>query len=278
MRPRAAAPPSPGRHTSIISGSAAAAAAGSAGVGRTVDHRRRDLGRACRVGSAVTARHRRRLRPVLRSEPAQSQPPEPTALRPLRLGFGRRQRSARLQCRPRPRRPRSSCASTAAAVSSADRRDLGLRRDGFNRRRLDRLRRFRPLLHAVAERAQDRGEILARAPVSDVMRTVTVKPPPSNAPGGFCAGDAFAPGERRADQIGEPLENIDAHRALAADPIAGDAIERLRRCPCRPGSRCGRWPQDAADRRGPCVCGPSCFSAQSCAASARGAGFSRGGR
>ena len=53
----------------------------------------------------------------------------------------------------------------------------------------DGLGRLGPLLHAVAERAQHRGEILAREPVSDVMFTVTVKPPPSIAPGGFGAGE-----------------------------------------------------------------------------------------
>ena len=38
---------------------------------------------------------------------------------------------------------------------------------------------------------------------------------------------ARPPGERRADDVGEPLQDIDAHGALAADAIAGGAIELL---------------------------------------------------
>ena len=80
----------------------------------------------------------------------------------------------------------------------------------------------------VAERLQDRGEILARAADQG-----------GHADGGHeavavgravrrCArGGAGPVGDRRADQVGEPLQDVDAHRPLAADPEAGGAVEAL---------------------------------------------------
>ena len=88
-------------------------------------------------------------------------------------------------------------------------------------------RRLRPLLHAIAERAQDRGEILARAAGQRRHGTGDGEAAAVDRARRLRARRAGAPGERRADQIGEPLENVDAHRALAADAIAGGAVERL---------------------------------------------------
>ena len=65
--------------------------------------------------------------------------------------------------------------------------------------------------------------------MSDVIAPVTVKPKPLNAPAGFAPDDALAPGQRRPDQVGEPLQDVDADGALAAHPIADGAVERLRR-------------------------------------------------
>ena len=96
-------------------------------------------------------------------------------------------------------------------------------RCGHRLRRLDRLR---PPLHAIAERAQDRGEVLAgrageRGHGVDHGEAAAVE-----RAGRLRPRRAFAPGQRRADQIGKPLEDIDAHGALAAHPIAGGAIKR----------------------------------------------------
>src|SRR3979490_1990406 len=95
-------------------------------------------------------------------------------------------------------------------------------------------------------------------PVSDVIAWVTVKQRPSTAPAGFSAEasrQASAgrirsasrsristrtarsphtpePGVRqggaRGERAGEPLQDIDAHGALAAHAVAGRAVERLR--------------------------------------------------
>ena len=96
------------------------------------------------------------------------------------------------------------------------------RRCGHRLRRLDRLR---PPLQPIAERAQNGGEILAggagerghgvdhgEAAAADGARRLRPR-------------RAFAPGERRADQISKPLEDIDTNRPLAAHPITGGAIK-----------------------------------------------------
>ena len=59
------------------------------------------------------------------------------------------------------------------------------------------------------------------------MPTVTVNPKPSIAPWRLDAQGTGPPSQRRTDEIGEPLQDIDAHRALAADAITGSAVERL---------------------------------------------------
>ena len=50
-------------------------------------------------------------------------------------------------------------------------------------------------------------------------------------------GRVGPPGQQRADQVGQPLQHVDAHRARPADVKAGDPIEgigrRLRRRPAR---------------------------------------------
>ena len=64
----------------------------------------------------------------------------------------------------------------------------------------------------------------ALAPRIDIIGGVTVKPLPSKAPSGRSAG-AGLPGERRADQVGEPLQNVDAHGAAAEHAEAGELVE-----------------------------------------------------
>ena len=64
--------------------------------------------------------------------------------------------------------------------------------------------------------------------MSEVIATVTTKPSPSAAPAG--GSPAVTPGligDRRTNEVGETLQNIDAHDALAADAKAGGAIEAL---------------------------------------------------
>ena len=57
---------------------------------------------------------------------------------------------------------------------------------------------------------------------------MATKPSPSAAPaGGSPAVGAGAIGDRRADEVGQPLQDVDAHRALAADAEAGGAVEAL---------------------------------------------------
>ena len=84
------------------------------------------------------------------------------------------------------------------------------------------------------------------------MATVTTKPSPSAAPGGGSpGGHAGAIGDGRADQIGEALENVDAHGAVAADAKAGGAIEARLAHRRRRRRRCGRRRRDAGPRRCP---------------------------
>ena len=105
----------------------------------------------------------------------------------------------------------------------------GLRCSRFNRRRLRRRRRA--ALHAIAERAQDRGEILAGRTRERRHRLRHHEAAAIERAGGLFARRGLAPRQRRTNEIGEPLQNIDPHRALAALPIAqhaiGVAVERL---------------------------------------------------
>src|SRR6516164_4286922 len=103
----------------------------------------------------------------------------------------------------------------------------------FRRRRLGRnrlrdharlRRQRRPALHAIAERAQDRGEILARRTRERRHRLRHNKRAAVERAGRLFAGRGFAPGKCRANLISKPLENIDAHTALAALPVAEHAI------------------------------------------------------
>ena len=109
---------------------------------------------------------------------------------------------------------------------------------------------------------------------------MTTNPSPSAAPAGGSPGrDAGPIGDGRPDEVGEPLQNVDAHRALAADAKARRAIKALSEPPCRRRRRCGPRRRDAATSSMPFTSStPPCFNAQSCAASARGAGFSEIGQ
>ena len=115
-----------------------------------------------------------------------------------------------------------------------------------------RLRRFRPLLHAIAERAQDRGEVLARragerrhragdGEAEAVERAGRLhagrRPRARPAPAG--SDRRAAPGCRRGSRARRTPDSRWCGRAASA-------------CPCRPGSRCGRSKRAAAIRRGPC--------------------------
>ena len=122
--------------------------------------------------------------------------------------------AAKMQCRaampPKVRRPhlRNSAAhrcwwrqpappSAASAISAAvSRLPFGsqlpmqplLRLRRFNHLRLRRQRRF--LLHAIAERAQDRGEVFTGGAGQRGHRLRHHKPRPSNAPAGLLPGEA----------------------------------------------------------------------------------------
>ena len=178
----------PGRQTSIISGSAAAQPrlrSVSAWLGRRrrrLSPRRRPLDCAQSTRPAASARQRRRQ-----------------ALRPAQLGVGgrfgcrrqsvcaastggrrrHRQRSAAsaawlrtastsLGLRHRPASAIAGQRSASARSPAARRRSTfasaraSRRRRATARRHSRRLQRLRPPLHAIAERAQDRGEIFAR--------------------------------------------------------------------------------------------------------------------
>ena len=82
----------------------------------------------------------------------------------------------------------------------------------------------------------------------------------------LAGGEAGAVVDRRTDEVGEPLEDVDAHRPPAADAKAGGAVEALRQSPDRPGSRCGPSCARCAMSSTPFWSSPPCFSAQSCAA------------
>ena len=92
----------------------------------------------------------------------------------------------------------------------------------LHRRRLRR--QWRAAVHAVAERAQDRGKIFAGRSRQRGHRLRHHKTAAIERAGGLFAGRGLAPGQRGADQIGEPLQDVDAHRALAALAVAEHAI------------------------------------------------------
>ena len=167
-----------------------------------------------------------RLRGASAGSTADRRPPS-AVRRPHRLG--------RRTFRPRPHRRhalrRRLGRRVSSSVSPARRRRCRLRQQALGstastaRRR--RLGRLRPLLHAIAERAQDRGEVLAGAAGQRRHRRRRRRSPTRRTrPAGLRPGAPGAPGERRPDQVGEPLEDVDAHRALAADAVADDAVER----------------------------------------------------
>ena len=81
----------------------------------------------------------------------------------------------------------------------------------------------------IAERAQDRGEVLARAAAQrGHRRRSPTKPSPSAAPaGGSPRRRAGAIVDGRPDQVRQALEDVDAHGALAAHAEAGGAVEAL---------------------------------------------------
>ena len=107
------------------------------------------------------------------------------------------------------------------------RRGFDRRGDVFGRRGdLRRLRGFWPPLHAVAERTQDRRKVFARGAGQRRHAVDDGKAAAGNRARRLRSRSTFAPRQRGADQIGQALQNIDAHRALAADPIAGGAVER----------------------------------------------------
>ena len=56
-------------------------------------------------------------------------------------------------------------------------------------------------------------------------------------------------GDGRADQVGKPLQNIDADGPSAADPEAGGAVKARSRSRDRPESMCARNSQDGRSRR-----------------------------
>ncbi|MDU6134522.1 helicase-related protein, partial [Bradyrhizobium sp.] len=113
-----------------------------------------------------------------------------------------------------------------------------LRRSGRNlcRRRLcgllDHLRRKRrALFHAVAEGAQNRGEILAGRPGERGHRLGHDEAAAVEGPRWLLARRILTPGQRGTNQIGEALENVDTDSALAGLLVAehpiGIARQRL---------------------------------------------------
>jgi hypothetical protein len=152
----------------------------------------------------------------------------------------------------------------------------GRRRGRGNQRHGDR--RSLALFRRVAERLEDRGERLARAAHE---RGHGDGDDEAVAVGGagrrLARRHAGAIGDGGADEVGEPLEDVDAHGAIAADPEARGAIEPRGASlsaanEVRPeAARWGTSSKPFTTSR------PPCLSAQSCAASARGAGFSSAG-
>ncbi len=57
---------------------------------------------------------------------------------------------------------------------------------------------------------------------------VTVKPPLPKAPAGFVPAVPVRHAMSGTNEIGQPFQNIDAHRALATNAVADGAIERFR--------------------------------------------------
>ena len=101
-----------------------------------------------------------------------------------------------------------------------------LRRRSRQQRHSDR--RTLALVHDIAQRAQDRAKILARTASQRRHRDADDKAVAIGGPGGRRpGGDAGAISNCRADQIGQPLQNIDAHGALAADTESGGAVKSL---------------------------------------------------
>ena len=205
------------------------------------------------------------------------------ALRPRRAAAspcaGGRQTSSRF-ARPRLRRGRADCARVdrgrwlrlalpaTAALSAARRRPrsaapaapsatlagclggslrLRWRRAATapQRRTARRVGRDRAALEPEAQRLQHVAQLVRRAAEDRHhlrrRREAAVAGRALRRRLGFAA--SRAPGEQRPDQIGQPLEHVEAHRARPAHVIAGGAIEGLRAAPgsaaneVRPGAR-----------------------------------------
>ena len=107
-------------------------------------------------------------------------------------------------------------------------RDRSLRLCWYRRRSRGRgLGWFRPLLHAIAERPQDRGETLAGTPGERRHADGNSEPKTVDRALGLDAKGTGPPSQRRTNQISEALQDIDAHRAFAADAITRSEVEHL---------------------------------------------------
>ena len=145
-------------------------------------------------------------------------------------------------------------------------------------RRRFRLRRFRPLLHAIAERAQDRGEVLARRAGERRHRAGHGEAAAVERAGRLRAGRRrrarpapagsdrrAAPEYRRAPRARRRPDSRRCDRAPSA-------------CPCRPGSRCGRCDASCCTSSRPLVVRAVVLERPELRREARGAGFSSAGR
>ncbi len=92
-------------------------------------------------------------------------------------------------------------------------------------------RQRRTAIHAIAERTQDRCKVFASRPGERRHRLRDDERTAIERAGRFRQGRAFAPRQRRPDQIGKTFEDIDPHGAFAREAIAqhpiGIAIQRL---------------------------------------------------
>ena len=169
---------------------------------------------------------------------------------PLRLQLGgigldrgrdlRRRRGRSLARRPRMRRPAGALSGGSERLSRRRSRTslpprLRPRSGPASRRRRGGLeQRHGDRRTGAAVRRRSRATSGSRRnprPSSRRARsspTVATKPSPSAVPGGGSPGaEAGAVGDRGADQVGEPLEDVDAHGPPAADAEAGGAVEPL---------------------------------------------------
>ena len=167
----------------------------------------------------------------------------------------------RHRLRPRGRASIGSATASAGLLRDASRLLAGifgqhrLRSAGASAarpRRHGRHRRRAPSACAARDspaRSGSRRSLRPAVPSSEVISTVTRKPLPSAAPAGsFALMAAGIERDQRADDVGEALEDIDAHGALAGDLEARDLVELGDRLRDRPGTRCCRTARCAAVR------------------------------